>query len=100
MAFTGSVYLLMEKINKMELHIYNTPEETMNGLAGHIVKIVSAAITEKGECTIVLSGGNSPKRLYELLARPPYNQQIDWDHIYFFFGDERYVPFTDPDNNG
>lgn len=90
----------MEKINKMELHIYKTPEETMNGLASHIVKIITAAIAEKGECSVVLSGGNSPKRLYELLARPPYNQQIDWDHIYFFFGDERYVPFTDPDNNG
>jgi len=90
----------MEKIYKMELHIYKTPEETMNGLATHFVKIVSAAIADKGECTVVLSGGNSPKKLYELLARPPYNQQIDWDHIYFFFGDERYVPFTDPDNNG
>jgi len=84
----------------MELHIYKTPEETMNGLANHFVNVVSTAIAEKNECSVVLSGGSSPKRLYELLARPPYNQLIDWDHIYFFFGDERYVPFTDPDNNG
>jgi 6-phosphogluconolactonase len=48
----------------------------------------------------VLSGGNSPKKLYELLTTSEYGRQIDWDKIYFFFGDERYVPFTDPGNNG
>lgn len=84
----------------MELHTYKNIDETINAVAAHFVKTIAAAVKENGECTIVLSGGNSPKRLYELLALPPYNQQVDWDNIYFFFGDERYVPFSHPDNNG
>ena len=82
------------------LHIYKTADETIKALADYFVQIVNAAIKEKGRCTVVLSGGNSPKKLYELLASADYGRQIDWDKIYFFFGDERYVPFTDPANNG
>jgi 6-phosphogluconolactonase len=90
----------MGKNNTMELHIYKTPDEVITGLADFFLQTVNAAITANGTCTVVLSGGNSPKKLYELLASPLYNQKIDWNNIYFFFGDERYVPFTDKDNNG
>jgi 6-phosphogluconolactonase len=90
----------MVKFNQMEIHIYKSPDEAIKGLANYFVATVKTAIKKNGECTVVLSGGNSPKKLYELLASPDYNQQIDWDKIYFFFGDERYVPFNDPENNG
>jgi 6-phosphogluconolactonase len=89
----------MEKINKM-LHIYKTAAETIKGLADYFVETVGIAIKEKGRCTVALSGGNSPKKLYELLVSMDYGNQIDWDKVYFFFGDERYVPFNDPGNNG
>jgi len=81
------------------LHIYKTTDETIKGLADHFVQIVNTAIKEKGRCAVVLSGGKSPKKLYELLASPKYNRQIDWDKIYFFFGDERYVPMDSIENN-
>lgn len=84
----------------MELHIYKTPDEVIEGLANYFIQTVKTAIKERNECTVVLSGGNSPKKLYELLASTDHGNQIDWDKIYFFFGDERYVPFTDPENNG
>ncbi|HEU5167895.1 MAG TPA: 6-phosphogluconolactonase, partial [Chitinophagaceae bacterium] len=84
----------------MEIHIYKTVDEVIEGLANYFVQTVNAAIKEKNECTVVLSGGNSPKKLYELLASQDYARQINWDKIYFFFGDERYVPFNDPGNNG
>ena len=84
----------------MELHIYKSMEETITGLADFFVQTVNAATATNGNCNVVLSGGNSPKKLHELLASPLYNKQIDWTKIYFFFGDERNVPFTDKDNNG
>ena len=84
----------------MELHQYKTPDEVITGLADFFVQTVNAAIAANGECSVVLSGGNSPKKLYELLASSMYSKQIDWANIYFFFGDERYVPFTHKDNNG
>jgi len=82
------------------LHIYKTADETIKGLGDYFVQTVKTVIQEKGSCSVVLSGGNSPKKLYELLALSDYGRQIDWDKIYFFFGDERYVPFNDPENNG
>lgn len=90
----------MEKVDAMELHIYKTADEVIKGLADYFIQTVNTAIEKNGECTVVLSGGNSPKKLHELLASPLYSQQTDWSKIYFFFGDERYVPFTDKDNNG
>lgn len=82
------------------LHIYKTADETIKALADYFVQTVNTAIKERGRCTVVLSGGSSPKKLYELLSSADYGRQINWDKIYFFFGDERYVPFTDPGNNG
>ena len=84
----------------MRIYIYKTVDEVIEGLANYFVQTVNTAIKEKNECTVVLSGGNSPKKLYERLATWNYSKQIDWDKIYFFFGDERYVPFTNPDSNG
>ena len=83
----------------MELHIYNSADEVITGLADFFVETVNKAIEENGECNLVLSGGNSPKHLYELLTSS-YKNKVDWTKIWFFFGDERYVPFTDKNNNG
>jgi 6-phosphogluconolactonase len=82
------------------IHVYKTPDETIRALADHFVQVVTVAINERGKCSVVLSGGSSPKKLYELLASPDYSGKVDWDKIYFFFGDERYVAFNDPGNNG
>src|SRR5215470_13500494 len=49
--------------------------------------------------TIALSGGSTPKRLYELLAAPPYRDRIAWSAVELFFGDERAVPPEHPDSN-
>lgn len=56
---------------------------------------IQAAISERGLCTIALSGGSTPKPLYEGIAA----QQLPWDKIHVFWGDERYVPPDHPDSN-
>ena len=84
----------------MRLHIYKAADEVIEALANFFVQTVKNAIKEKNECTVVLPGGNSPKKLYQLLASWGFSNQIDWDKIYFFFEDERYVPFSSPENNG
>jgi 6-phosphogluconolactonase len=53
------------------------------------------AIAQRGKFTIALSGGSTPKPLYEALA----HQKLPWDQIHVFWGDERYVPPTHPDSN-
>lgn len=48
---------------------------------------------------IALSGGSTPKRLFEILARPEVARRIDWKRVDLFYGDERHVPDGHPDSN-
>jgi len=48
---------------------------------------------------ICLTGGSSPKQLYELLATEPYRSRIPWDRVHWFIGDERFVAAGDPLHN-
>ena len=58
------------------------------------------AIAQRGKFTIALSGGRTPKALYELLARgASYQSSLRWEDVYFFFGDERHVPPDHVDSN-
>jgi len=52
-----------------------------------------------GRVAICLTGGSSPKQLYDLLATEPWRGLIPWDRVHWFIGDERFVAPTDPLNN-
>ena len=56
---------------------------------------ITEAIAQRGVCTIALSGGSTPKALYEAIAK----QTLPWEKIHVFWGDERYVPPDHPDSN-
>lgn len=56
---------------------------------------ITKAIAERGQATIALSGGSTPRPLYEALAR----QALPWEKLHVFWGDERYVPADHPDSN-
>jgi 6-phosphogluconolactonase len=60
-----------------------------------VVNKIQTAISERGQCTIALSGGSTPKPLYEQLAA----QNLPWRGLQVFWGDERYVPADHPDSN-
>lgn len=65
------------------------------------VKFAKQAIAERGVFSVALSGGSTPKKLYELLANESelYRSQIEWQKVHFFFGDERHVPPDHADSN-
>jgi 6-phosphogluconolactonase len=79
--------------------VFKNPENLLPALADFIAIRCRESIDHHGEFTIALSGGSSPKKLYELLASGAYQGKIDWSKVYFFFGDERYVPLDHPDSN-
>lgn len=83
----------------MTLNILETKEEATNVLARYFVQLAKEAIEENDRFSVALSGGFTPQRLYELMAAPPFCDEINWDKVYFFFGDERYVPHTHKDSN-
>ena len=66
-----------------------------------IVAQNQVALSQNNLFTIALSGGSTPKRLYELLGDPTkqFRSQLPWDRIHFFWSDERHVPPDNPDSN-
>jgi 6-phosphogluconolactonase len=83
----------------MNVNIFNSADEVLTALADYFVKVATESIAAKSKFTVALSGGSSPKKLYELLASTSYADQVDWEKVYFFFGDERNVPQDHKDSN-
>lgn len=48
---------------------------------------------------VSLSGGSTPRRLYELLSTPEIASRFPWNRVHWFWGDERFVPHDHPDSN-
>lgn len=67
--------------------------------AGDFVGLAREAVARRGSFTVALSGGSTPRRLYQLLAEAPYRNQVAWERVEFFWGDERAVPPDHPDSN-
>ena len=67
--------------------------------AEQVCRIGQLAIQTMGRFSLVLSGGTTPRPLYELLTTEPYRSSLDWDKVEFFWGDERVVAPDDPKSN-
>jgi 6-phosphogluconolactonase len=62
-------------------------------------RVIARISANAGRAAICLTGGSSPKQLYQLLATDAYRSRIPWDHVHWFIGDERFVAADDPLNN-
>ena len=67
--------------------------------AEFIAQLAEARIKERGIFTFVLSGGTTPRLLYEELAKEPHASRVDWQHTHLFWGDERFLPPDHPESN-
>lgn len=79
--------------------VCNDEEAVAREAARRFVAHTAATIQQRGRFAAALSGGSTPKRLYELLADDPYRGRVDWSYVHFFWGDERFVPATHQDSN-
>jgi 6-phosphogluconolactonase len=82
-----------------ELHVLATPREATMAMAEFITTEAKERATAQGRFTIALSGGSTPRPLYELLASPAYAERITWDRWHVFWSDERCVPSNHVDSN-
>lgn len=78
---------------------FSNLEELSRAAAEGFCRIAREAIAARGCCTVVLAGGSTPRRLYELLAAEHYRRRVEWDRVEFFWGDERAVPPDHQDSN-
>ena len=69
--------------------------------AARLTTIVEDAMARRGNAVISLTGGQTPRRLYSLLADAsyPWRRRIDWQRLHLFWGDERHVPPLHRDSN-
>ena len=63
--------------------------------AREMAQMLAAAVEERGQATLALAGGTTPRAAYERLA----TESVPWQSVSIFFGDERCVPPADPDSN-
>jgi len=82
----------------VELRRLTTPQDLFQAAADEVLRAAASAIAERGRFTIALSGGSTPRNLYTLIAANA-STSLPWDHMFFFWGDERHVPPDDPDSN-
>ena len=81
-----------------ELFIAGSPDDLARAAAGRLMDTAHRAIAARGRFSVALSGGSTPRRLYQLLTQAPYQQGIDWSRVHLFFADERFVPHTDAES--
>lgn len=62
-------------------------------------RVIERIEANSGTIAICMTGGSSPKRLYQLLGTEPWRSQIPWERVHWFIGDDRFVPADDPNNN-
>jgi 6-phosphogluconolactonase len=78
-----------------EVFVYPDKQALVAAAFTLIVERIRAAIAQRQTCSIALSGGSTPQPLYAALA----HVDLPWHQIQIFWGDERYVPASDPDSN-
>jgi 6-phosphogluconolactonase len=81
------------------IHVSATREQFDHDAASVIASAVADAVEDRGHCVLVLSGGETPGRIYALLANEAIAKTIPWDHVQVFFSDERHVSPDDAQSN-
>ena len=76
------------------IRVFENARELARGAAEHFV-----ALAQKDGFTVALSGGSTPKLLYQLLADEPLRTRVPWSRTHFYWSDERHVPPDHPDSN-
>lgn len=79
--------------------IWENAEALSVATAHFFVERCNKSIADTGRFSVSLSGGSTPKRLYQLLATPAFSRNIDWKKVVLLWGDERFVPHTHEDSN-
>jgi 6-phosphogluconolactonase len=84
----------------MTLHRFADAPGAAQGCAARILELLRDAVKERGSATLAVSGGSSPKLMFEIFAKSGSGRSgFDWAPVHLFFVDERAVPPTDPQSN-
>jgi len=85
-------------MKKLKKYIFQNPETLSIILAEKVLNLLKDSIIQKKNFHIAVSGGSTPKILFEHIASE-YQDPSHWDHVHFYFVDERCVPPENPESN-
>jgi 6-phosphogluconolactonase len=80
------------------VRIFASQEELAAECAKEIARLINRSAERKKIFTIALSGGSTPELLFAKLGEE-YSRSVQWDHVHFFWGDERCVAADDSESN-
>ena len=86
-------------VSVRDVIVLPTKADVARSAADRIVAAAASAIAARGRFTIALSGGSTPRALFELLASDAYRTRVEWARVEVCFGDERCVPPDDKASN-
>ncbi len=72
---------------------------TLDVCIRHFISTCKEAIKKHDAFYVALAGGSTPKALYQHITATPYAEQIQWEKVWLFWGDERNVPPTSDESN-
>src|SRR5579883_1522563 len=82
-----------------EIRVFQNLEELSQAAAARFAEITAQPRSDNRPFSIALSGGHTPKHLYELLATQEFSSRIPWSNVHLFQVDERCVPPTGTESN-
>ena len=82
-----------------QYHTYVDGPKMAEAATAYFVETCAAVIAEKGKCSVCLSGGSTPKRMFKLLSSDDWKEKVEWSKLFIFWGDERSVLQDSPDSN-
>lgn len=84
---------------RREIVVPGDHAHTLDFCVEHFISCYSHAVKDHNAFYVALSGGSTPKAIYQMLTSDPYCEQIDWAKVHLFWSDERSVPANHPDSN-
>lgn len=84
---------------KMEKRVFRDIDALSRAALDEVFRIARESVAKHGRCAISLSGGHTPERMFAMWSQGTYRGAFPWERVHFFWGDERYVPHTDPLSN-
>lgn len=82
-----------------DVQVFSSPAEVARGAARLFVDYAWQSIAKDGQFMVALSGGNTPRQMFALLASDEFRGQVDWAKVHIFWSDERAVPPTSAESN-
>lgn len=81
------------------IRVLDNPDATSRAAAAAIAEALRAAVRTRGRADWATTGGSTPIGIYRALIEAPLRDLVPWEAVHTWWGDDRFVPRTDPLSN-